>query len=161
MNLFEPLSRTRSIWVSFTITLILTLGFGLAMHVWQFLLIDEMYDADRISIHIDGMTATQKTVHIWLTSTLDVAYPFAYASFFIGLTIRVFPKYSAWLVIPSVLVVPVDLTEGFSQIMLLSGHSEMMQLKVLMTPLKLALFICGLIVAIVALAHTVRVKLRT
>ena len=123
-------------------------------------IIDEMFDPAQISHHIEFMTPTQRCVHAWLTGTVDVAYPFAYASFFVGIAIRFFGRIGPWLAIPSFLVIPTDLLEGFAQIMLLNGYDSYLQLKVVVTPIKLVLFLTGLVVTIAGLLRGLRRRLQ-
>lgn len=132
-------------------TLFLTVLFGVVMYVWQFQIIDEMYDAQHIIDHIASMSDLQRRVHSWLTGTVDVAYPFAYAAFFIGVAIKSFGRYGVLLCVPSILCVPADLLEGFAQIMLLNDQENFIGLKVVATPIKLVLFITGLIITLIGL----------
>lgn len=148
MAFLNRLTQTKTLWFTGLLTLLLTACFWLVMHVGQFGIIDEMYNAEKISAHIAAMTPKQKQFHIWTTATLDVAYPLAYGSFFIGIALRCYGRYSLWFALPSLLVIPVDLTEGFAQIMLLSGHETFIGLKCIATPLKLTLFIAGLIITL-------------
>ncbi|MEP1231702.1 MAG: hypothetical protein ABJG88_13600 [Litorimonas sp.] len=130
---------------------VLTMAFGVTMHLWQFSIIDEMYVADDIAAHIQAMTETQKTVHAWMTGTLDVAYPFAYGAFFIGIAMRYFGRFGIFLAMPSLLCIPVDLIEGLAQIMLLTGHEDWMNVKILVTPIKLFLYIPGAFITLIGL----------
>lgn len=154
-RIFTSLAATKMLWLTFLTTLALTIGFGMVMHVWDFGLIDEMHDSTLILAHIDAMTPLQRTVHIWMTATLDVAYPFAYAGFFIGMAIRHFPKAGKYLALPNVLVIPTDLSEGLVQVLLLNGVDTVVGLKTILTPLKLGLFWFGLAVTLFALVRMV------
>ncbi len=145
------LTNKRTLWTLFVITLLLTVFFGVVMQIWDFMLIDEMFNADQINNHIISMTVAQKQAHIWTTATLDVLYPLAYGGLFAGIALKAFGKSGLWLALPSLLCIPVDLTEGYAQVMLLTGNAEFMSLKTITTPLKLALFITGLAIAIVGL----------
>ena len=145
-------------WLTFWLTIAQTLGFAVIQLWWQFGIIDEMFVADEILDHIAAMTPTQKRMHLWTTATLDVAYPFTYGSFFGGMALRAFPN-SGWiLAIPSILCIPVDLMEGYTQVMLLSGHDEYVTWKTLLTPMKFVLFGIGLIVAIVGAIRLRKLK---
>lgn len=125
--------------------------FGLIMHIWEFVIIDELYNASVILSHIGQLTPYQIRVHIWMTATLDVAYPFAYGFLFIGVALRAFKKYQAWLIMPSIVVIPIDLLEGIVQVFLLLGHEEIVVLKTILTPLKLIFFSCGCFIFILGL----------
>mmetsp|Transcript_9804 Transcript_9804/g.11782 ORF Transcript_9804/g.11782 Transcript_9804/m.11782 type:complete len:166 (+) Transcript_9804:142-639(+) len=143
------LSKTKTIWFTFSTTIFLTICFGIIMLVWDFVLIDEMYKADQIAEHIRNMTPTQRRVHMIMTATIDVLYPFAYASFFVGVALKAFPGVEGtFLSLPSILCVPTDLLEGYSQVMLLAGYNDYMSLKTRTTPIKLFLFTLGLVITI-------------
>jgi hypothetical protein len=150
------LSKSRTLWLTFAATLMLTLVFGVVMHVWKFHIIDEMFNAGQITDHIAAMSPEQRHVHAWLTGTIDVAYPFAYSAFFIGVAVRSFGLNGVLLSIPSVLVIPADLLEGGAQIMLLTGHEGFMPLKLIMTPTKLLLFGSGLVITLAGLLNLLR-----
>ena len=158
--IFNQLSKTKTLWITFILTLVLTACFGLVMHIWQFGIIDEMFVADDIRAHILAMSQTQRTVHAWMTGSLDVAYPFAYGGFFIGIAIRYFGKYGIYLVVPSLLCIIADLSEGVAQIMLLTGHEAWMGVKLIATPIKLSLFIMGALIALAGLVLALKQKLR-
>lgn len=144
--MLDVLSRTKTLWATFLLTIVLTIIFGIVMHVGQFGIIDEMFVAEDIRAHIDAMTPRQRTIHAWLTGTVDVIYPFAYGAFFIGVALKYFGRFGIWLALPSFLVIPCDLTEGFAQVMLLTGHDAYMDLKLIATPAKLILYIMGLLI---------------
>lgn len=147
----KSLSSTRALWVSFIATVLISIAFLVVMAHWNFLLIDELSNAEVIRTHIAALSDTQKQVHILATATLDVLYPFAYASLFIGLAIRFYPNWGMALALRSVLVVPVDLSEGVVQVLLLGGHDNFVWLKTIFTPLKLVLFLSGLAIALSSL----------
>lgn len=142
-------TNTKTLWTMFWLTLGLTVGFAVVMQVWQFELIDEMSDPEQIRAHVAMFSETQKTAHIWMTATVDVAYPFAYGSLFMGMALRFFGRVGFWLALPSLIVIPVDLAEGYVQVMFLSGDDNLLYLKSFLTPLKLVLFMPGLLIALV------------
>lgn len=145
------LTNSKTLWISFGLTLLMTIAFGVVMAVYDFSVIDEMSVAAEIREHIAAMTVQQRNIHAWMTGTLDVAYPLAYSTFFMGVALRFFKGFRYWLALPSLIVVPFDLTEGFAQIMLLTGSEGFMDLKVVATQGKLALFIAGLCITLCGL----------
>lgn len=151
MSILTYLAQTKTLWMTFWLTVILTAAFGVVMYIGQFGIIDEMYIAEDIRAHIDAMTPRQRIIHAWMTGTLDVAYPLAYGAFFIGIAIKYFRRFGLWLALPSILVIPTDLIEGFAQIMLLTGQESFMGLKVMATPAKLIFFLLGLCITIMGL----------
>ena len=158
--IFNQLSKTKTLWITFILTLVLTACFGFVMHIRQFGIIDEVFVEDDIRVHISAMSQTQRTVHAWMTGTLDVAYPFAYGGFFIGIAIRYFSKYGIYLAVPSLLCIIADLSEGVAQIMLLMGHEASMGVKLIATPIKFSLFITGALIALTGLALALKQKLK-
>lgn len=144
------------LWFSFVAYAVLTLSFGIVMQVWDFVIIDEMFDQAQIRAHIEAMTLEQRSVHALLTSTVDVAYPFAYATFQAGMAYRYLGRWGRWIALLSIVCVPVDLLEGFAQVMLLQGNEPYMALKLIATPVKLALFIPGFLGALIAVGFAVR-----
>ena len=154
------LGRTKVIWFTFVTTLILTVAFGAVMEVWQFQLVDEMSRRDEFLPHISNLTDLQKKVHIWTTATLDVAYPLMYGAFFIGTTVRVFKKKGVFWTIPAMLVIPTDLAEGVTQVLLLNGNEAIAWLKEILTPVKFFLFFLALIISAIALITGLIRKIR-
>ena len=146
------LAEKRVLTATFVSTLVLTALFGIVMAVWDFQLIDEMYRASEIEAHVLAMSPTQRTVHIWMTATLDVLYPLVYGGFFIGAARRFYDH--RWLVLPSLLVIPTDLAEGVVQVFLLSGHMEALPLKEILTPLKFAFYFPALAIALLGIARS-------
>lgn len=145
------LTNKATLWLLFALTVVLSLLFAVVILVWDFMLIDEMFDARQIADHIAALSTTQKKVHIWTTATVDVLYPFAYSGLFAGIALKAFGRAGLWLALPALSCIPVDLTEGFAQVMLLSGNDGYMSLKTLCTPIKLALLFASLIIAILGL----------
>ena len=147
------LKQPSTLWVLFALFVLETLGFGVIMLVWDFQIIDEMWNPDELRVHIGAMTPVQRTVHAWMTATLDVAYPLTYGPLFCGLALRYLSASFAW---PAVLVVPTDLLEGFVQVMVLTGHDQLLWLKAYVTPLKLVLFILATLIAVLAVSVGIR-----
>lgn len=146
---FPPRSRA-GLWAYFVLTLGLSVGFLIVMAVWNFTVIDEIFQRKLIMEHVEAMTTKQRHVHIVTTATLDVLYPFAYGGLLAGLTWHAFPA-GRWLAWPILVCIPVDLIEGVAQILILSGHMDWVGVKVIVTPIKLGLFGLGCLIGIVAL----------
>ena len=128
----------------------MTLAFAAVMAIWDFTIIDEMWDGEQITAHIAAMSETQRQVHAVMTGTLDVAYPLAYGTWQAGMAARFLGNPGRWIALLSIACVPVDLIEGASQIALLMGKAEFLNIKLIATPIKLALFTPGLFLALVA-----------
>ncbi len=144
------LARSSTLWTAFIVTLVLTAVFGIVMHIGDFQIIDEMHDPEKIRAHLADMTAEQRRAHAWLTGTVDVAYPLAYGTLFTGMAMRYFPEAGTVLWLPILLVIPFDLAEGLILVMALNGNDGVIEFKRVVTPIKLILFIFGLITCICA-----------
>lgn len=155
------LTRTPVLWGLAGAVLFMSLGFVYIMHRFDFLLIDEMWDPEKIHQHIEGLSSKQKTIHIWTTATLDVLYPLAYGGLFIGLVRRVFGASGRILAIPGALVIPVDLAEGAIQVLALIGNEDAIVHKMWVTPIKFGLFVTAAIFALVAIAVALMRKFKT
>lgn len=123
------------------------------MAIWDFEIIDGMSHPDRIRDHVAHMSQSQRTVHAWMTATLDVAYPITYGLLFAGLSLRVFRPI---FVIPAIAVIPVDLTEGFAQVLILTGNDSLLWLKAYVTPLKRLFFVSAILIALLAVGLDVK-----
>ena len=150
---FLPTSR-RGLWTTFAVFAALSVVFGVVMALFDFAIIDEMWEPAAILAHVEAMSPAQRTAHAWLTGTVDVAYPFAYAALFGGLAVAAFPQ-ARWLALPILLCVPADLVEVLSQVMILSGHEEWVAAKAVATPIKLVLFSLGVLIGLAGLIRLV------
>ena len=146
----QKITSTSALWLSFAAYLLLTFGFVVIMYTWDFQVIDELFVADEILAHIGAMTDSQKQVHAITTATIDVAYPFAYGAFQAGMAYRYLGRWGRWIAPLSLICIPVDLLEGFAQVMLLNGAWDFVHLKAVITPVKLALYLPGLGAALAA-----------
>lgn len=146
--MMQFLTRTNTLWILFALFVLETIGFGIVMAAWEFEIIDEMSDPELIRAHVEAMTQTQRTVHAWMTATLDVAYPLTYGALFTGLTLRAFRPIFA---LPAIAVIPTDLVEGVAQVLFLLGNDSLLWIKSFVTPLKLTLFFAALLIALIAL----------
>lgn len=147
------LTKPITLWILFGLFVAETLCFGVVMAIWDFTIIDEMSDPEKIRGHIAEMSEGQRIAHAWMTATLDVAYPLTYGPLFYGLTVKAFRPVFA---IPAVAVVPTDLTEGVIQVLALTGTESVIWLKAYVTPLKLLLFGLAVLIAVLALIVSIR-----
>ena len=140
--------------------LLISGGFAYIMHRYGFLLIDEMWDPEKIHKYIEELTPKQRDVHIWTTLTLDVLFPFAYGGLFVGLVWKFLGRSGRLLALPGALVIPVDLAEGAVQVMALSGNTEVVIHKLWVTPIKLGLFVSAALFALFAIGVALGRKFR-
>jgi len=142
------LTKPTTLWILFGLFILETIGFVAIMAIWDFEVIDEISDPEKVRQHIAEMSAAQRSVHAWMTATLDVAYPLTYGPLFAGLALRVFKPVFA---VPAIAVIPTDLAEGIVQVMALIGSIDLIWSKAYLTPLKLALFFIAIAIALAAL----------
>ena len=156
--MIKLLTQPRILWILFILFVLESIGFGIIMWIWDFTIIDEMSDPEKISAHIAAMSETQRVVHAWMTATLDVAYPLTYGPLFAGLALQ---RFRSIFAIPAFAVIPTDLAEGYVQVVSLLGDESLIGLKAVLTPLKLVLFIAAMIIAIAAVAIGIRRRRKT
>ena len=161
LGVLEVFARPKVLLGSFVVTLLLSVVFVVVMQVFDFVIIDEMFREHVIREHIASMSDEQKRMHIWLTATVDVLYPLAYGALFVGVQIRVLGMKRRVFAALSMVAVPVDLIEGLAQVMLLSGHSSWMPVKLMATPIKLLSFTFGLLVTLGCAAWVLLSWIRT
>lgn len=147
-SVFDSLARTRTLWLSFVATVLLTVSFVVVAPLWQLTLLDGLSDPDQVRQVLSAMSSEQRVAHAWITGTLDVAYPLAYGALFIGSACAFFPSVGhvvGWLM---VLLIGVDLVEGVVQIAALLDTVDWIDAKAFLTPLKSGLFMLGLAVMV-------------
>ncbi|MEO1661838.1 MAG: hypothetical protein AAFR51_12670 [Pseudomonadota bacterium] len=147
------MTKATTLWVFFGLFIVETICFGVVMAVWDFTIIDEMSDPQKVQQHIGEMSEAQRAAHAWMTATLDVAYPLTYGPLFAGIVLRTLHTV---FVMPAMAVIPSDLIEGVIQVSVLSGDDTLLWLKTYITPLKLVLFVTAIIIAVFALAIEAR-----
>lgn len=146
------LTNARTLWFLFAATLAITCAFPVVSSHWQLTLLDGITSPAAARSLLEQFTPEQRTVHAWITATLDVAYPLAYGGLFAGSALRVFERHGRYLALPALLAIPTDLIEGVVQILALTGIADWLGAKAVLTPAKLVLFGSGLCVAVVAWA---------
>ena len=134
------------LWWSGGAYVLLSLAFLAVMWIWDFVVIDELFGRQEILAAIAALDQTQKQVHVVITASLDVAYPFAYGIFQAGMAYRYLGLWGRFLAPLSLICIPVDLLEGFAQVMILNEVmlSQFVDLKMVVTPVKLLLYVPGL-----------------
>lgn len=152
------LTNARTLWTLLLVQVLIWIGFVSVMTVYDFVLMDEMWEPDAIRSYLAELSAQQKRAHVWTTATLDVLYPLAYGAFYAGLALRFLPRLGGLLVLPAIAVIPVDLAEGVVQVMALNGDAAIVNHKAWITPLKLVLFGLASLIALAGLAVGLRRK---
>lgn len=155
------LTRTPVLWGLFIAQFVMGFSFYLIMQAYDFQLIDKMSVPGEISAHIAAMSETQRRIHIWVTATLDVAYPITYGSFFAAMAWRFLGRAGTFLALPGLIVILIDLSEGVVQIMALGGNESLLWLKAFLTPAKFGLFMIAAMIALGALCVAIWRLVRT
>ena len=118
----------------------LILGFSIFTEATGGIILDTIGPVSDTQALLASMSEAQKLAHFRLTLWLDMLFPLAYGGLFAGLTLRYFQTYGKWLVLPALLVIPVDITENVIQMLALSGSESLLGIKALLTPTKFILF---------------------
>lgn len=147
--MLKILAQTRSLWIAFVSTILITIAFPLAASIWGITFIDAISDPAEVRQAISDMTTDQRFVHAWITATLDVAYPLAYGALFAGSAYAFYDRFGRYMAVPLLVVVPVDLLEGVVQVLALTDSADLIDAKAVLTPLKTALFLVGLLTTVV------------
>lgn len=154
------ISDTRTLWWLFILTLLLTASFVVCSSLWNLTLLDGVSSPVEVRRILIGMSPEQITAHIWITATLDVAYPLAYGGLFAGVALSMFETYGRYLAVPALLAIPVDLLEGVVQVLALTDTWDLIDMKAYVTPVKTALFLSGLAIACAAWVKWLVVRIR-
>ncbi len=155
------LSQPRVLWVALFVTIILSVTFPVVELLFQIPLIDAIVEPDLVRQIIAEMTPHQRARHAWITATLDVVYPLAYGSLFVGSALALYERFGGYLAAVLFFVIPVDLLEGVVQVLALSGQADLIDAKAFLTPLKFALFLTGLTLTIVGWVVRLMRRLRS
>ena len=144
MNLLYGLSENRSLWIAFSATILITITFLVTGSMWGITFLDTISDPSEVRLAISSMSPDQRTVHAWITATLDVAYPLAFGALFIGSAYKFYKSFGRLIALPSFILVPVDLLEGVVQVLALTGTADLVDAKAVLTPLKTILVVFGI-----------------
>ncbi|MEO1405395.1 MAG: hypothetical protein AAFV54_02750 [Pseudomonadota bacterium] len=152
----EWLPKTSTLWGLGLFYLVLTIGFGIVIAVFDLHIIDEISNPDRVLEVVSSFGPEQRQAHFWMTLILDMPYPLAYGGFYIGLALRFFGRWGPLLALPALITIPADLIENTAQLFILAGQEHFAWIKQYVTPVKLAGFIPASILAIIALGLAVK-----
>lgn len=158
--MLEKIAEPKILWLSFAVTVLLTISFQIIVRQFDLILLDTISDPVLVNAAISGMSESQRYFHAWLTVTLDVAYPIAYGAFFAGSAYLFFPSRGLLLAIPAMLCVPVDLIEGVVQVLALTGDIDWTASKSILTPLKEFLFVAALLITMAGWLRWFQTRIR-
>ncbi len=158
--MLNKLAATRSLWVAFVSTVVITIAFQVVTSIWGISFIDALSDPAEVRQAISDMTRDQRAFHARITATLDVAYPLAYGALFVGSAYAFYGRLGRYIAIPLLLVVPTDLLEGVVQVLALTDIADLIDAKAVLTPLKFILFLLGLATMVIGWALWLFSRLR-
>ena len=145
-SLIEFLTKTNTLYFLRISAAIIVISIILVAIKWNVDLLDMKFSSVSIVDTLKTFDETQKIAHLWISSTLDLALPIAYGLLFIGYTMKYYPGQYI-LVVPGILVIPVDLLENIMHIQILSNSLSdstipysLLETKVIFTFLKFILF---------------------
>lgn len=148
MWLMKKLAETKILWASFAATVVISIAFQVLIVMFGLVLLDSISDPEQARAAVANMSAHQRSIHAWMTVSLDVAYPVAYGALFIGSAYKFFPKIGFWLALPTIVVVPVDLIEGVVQVFALTDVTDWLGAKLILTSLKQVLLLAGMFITV-------------
>ena len=144
------ITNSKTLWALLAATILITLSFPYAANIWDLAYLDALSGESEIRNLLASLNAEQKTAHIWITLTLDVAYPLAYGSFFAGTALAFFSDKGKILAIPAFATIAIDIFEGILQVLLLSDTADVVGIKTIVTPLKFGGFYIAALIALFA-----------
>lgn len=148
--MLEKLATKQGLMLSASATVVLTIIIQVVAYNYQVPLLDMLVERQDVITSLNGMTNSQKAIHIGITTSLDVVYPLAFTAFFIGSVKYCVPLQYKRFALPLLLIVPIDWIEGIVQVMLLTSNMDVIAIKTLLTPVKFLLIIFGAMFSVYA-----------
>lgn len=141
----KSLQHTRTLWLlGLASLLMIALCDYLKWH-WQLPLLDGIWNPLEARELLARLTLEQKSHHLWFTTTVDVMLPLVVAGFMAGASLKAFPRWGRYLAIAPLLAVPLDLSEGMIQVLVLTDTADWLALKAYTSPIKSSGYLIGLI----------------
>lgn len=150
-KLLDFLAQTKVILICFVLMMIIGAGFSFAPRLVGGELLDMQMNAADAAARLAEMNGGQKSNHIWLTLILDSLYPLAYGGFFAGIAARFSGSWRKFTALPALATIIVDFTENFVQVLALSGSTNLLGIKDIITPVKFGGFILAALIALLLL----------
>ena len=135
--LLNWLSQTKVLWVTFILTVLVSVAFVLLAPRVNGHFLDEANTGVLALAWLDALSIEQKDVHFWVTALLDTLYPLVYGGFFAGMVARLAGAMRGWAVLPGLIGVGCDFAENVTQLLALSGNPNWLFLKDVLTPVKM------------------------
>ncbi len=141
----KALQHTQALWLLGVASLVMiALSDYLKWH-WQLQLLDGIWNPLEARELVTQLNSEQKTDHLWFTTTVDIILPLVVAAFMAGATLRAFPRWGRYLAMAPLLAVPLDLSEGVIQVMVLTDTADWLAMKAYTSPVKSSGYLIGLI----------------
>ncbi|MGH1373119.1 MAG: hypothetical protein ACRBBW_13845 [Cellvibrionaceae bacterium] len=128
---------------------------------WQLELLDGIWDPAEARSLIEQLSSAQVIGHLWFTTTIDVILPLAVVATLTGVTLKAFTRYGKYLAIPALAALPLDLSEGVIQVLVLTNTADLLNIKAYTSPLKIGGYLFGLAMLLLALIQWLFVALKT
>lgn len=137
----------------FITLLLILLGFRFWTPIVGGEILDRVDKVTEVQELLNRMSPEEKNSHFFMTLFLDTLFPLVYGVFFLGTTSRVFQNIGNRLCIPTLALVPIDLSENFIQLLALKKHEELLPIKEILTPLKFILFDASLVISVISISY--------
>ncbi|MAZ87163.1 MAG: hypothetical protein CL693_05925 [Cellvibrionaceae bacterium] len=140
----RSLQHTQTLWLlGIASLLMIALSDYLKWH-WQLQLLDGIWNPLEARELVAQLNLEQKNHHLWFTTTVDVILPLVVAAFMAAATLRAFPRWGRYLAIAPLLAVPLDLSEGVIQVLVLTDTADWLAIKAYTSPVKSSGYLIGL-----------------
>jgi len=136
-SLLNWLSQTKVLWMSFGLTVLVSVAFVMLAGQVNGHFMDEALTETGALATLNGLSSAQKDFHFWVTALLDTLYPLVYGGFFAGMVARLAGGARRWAVWPGFIGVDCDFIENITQMLALSGNPNWLFLKDVVTPIKM------------------------
>jgi len=152
------ITRNSVLYLLFFFTVVLMAGFVLWTPSVGGVGLDGISSVAEIESLLAGMSESEKDSHFWMTLLLDMLFPLAYGGLFAGICLKHAGRYARYLVLPALVVIPVDMLENIIQLLALKDNVSFLELKALLTPTKFFLFYVAAAIASASLLISIVTK---
>lgn len=155
MDVRENLARMaggKFLSVLLIVATLVAMGFGVVSKDLDGPLLDLVHGPAANRARLAAMSADQRALHLWITCTLDMVYPFAYGGALANLAARFARRRKLLVALPALIMIAADLCENLLIVLILNGNLEVTPLKSAVTEVKWTLFVASALLAIVLAA---------
>ncbi|NCF44571.1 MAG: hypothetical protein GWP70_07075 [Proteobacteria bacterium] len=148
MNIYRIVATPLCLWLCLLLVVLGAVTLLWLPNRFELILLDGLWQPEGVRAAIADMDATQRVAHIWLTSTVDVVLPTAFGVSVLGSGLRLQPTWRKPISALVMLLIGFDLLEGTVQILALTNQVDWLAAKQLLTPVKLACYVVGLLLIV-------------